>query len=39
VDADSIDEVSDVIQRAIRDRVMVNNKINSILSNRETIRE
>jgi hypothetical protein len=39
VDADSIDEVSDVIQRAIRDRVMANNKINSILSNRETIRE
>jgi len=39
VDADSIDEVSDIIQRAIRDRVMANNKINSILSNRETIRE
>ncbi len=39
VDADSIDEVNDVIQRAIRDRVMVSNKINSILSNKETIKE
>ncbi len=37
VDADALDDVRDVIQRAITDKAMVNDKIKAILENRDKL--